>query len=299
MLLVVGATGPVGLGGEVCRRLRAAGRPVRAIARPSADPARVQQLRDLGVELVPGDLKDRASLDAACRGVSAVVACATTTLSRQPGDSIAAVDGRGQLQLVDAACVAGVARYVFVSLSGNIDEDSPLVRAKRAVERHLQKSGLPYAILRPSYFMEVWLGPALGFDLAKARVRIFGSGERPVSWVSLPDVATFAVQALDNPAAHSAVLELGGPEAVSPNEVVRRAERLGGRPIQVERVPEEALRQQLATATDEFQQAFTALMLDVAQGDAIDMAETRRAFPVPLTSVDDYLRRVVPAASGG
>ena len=56
MNLVVGATGPVGLGFEICRRLRQAGQPVRAIARPTANPERVAELRRLGVELLPGDL---------------------------------------------------------------------------------------------------------------------------------------------------------------------------------------------------------------------------------------------------
>lgn len=295
MILVVGATGPVGLGGEICRRLLRAGKPVRAIARPTADPARVESLRQLGVELVAGDLKDRDSLDAACRGVSAVVSSATTTLSRQPGDTIAAVDQEGQLQLVDAARAAGVPRFLYVSYSGNIDVDSPLTTAKRTVERHLQRSGMTYTILRPSSFMEVWLGPALGFDIAGGQVRIVGAGDRPVSYISLFDVAQFAVESLDHPAARNAVLELGGPAAVAPNAVVRLAEELSGRHFQVERVPEQALRAQCAAATDPLQQSFAALMLDLAQGDEIDMGVTLQTFHVPLTSVEDYVRRVIAA----
>ena len=185
MILVVGATGPVGLGFEICRRLRLAGRPVRAIARPSADQGRVAELQRLGVELAPGDLKDRRSLDAACSGVVAVISSATTTLSRQPGDTIAAVDQEGQLQLVDAARAAGVPRFVYVSYSGNLDVECPLTTAKRAVERHLQRSGMAYTILRPSVFMEAWLGPALGFDILNGQVRLYGTGERPISYLSL------------------------------------------------------------------------------------------------------------------
>ena len=296
MILVVGATGPVGLGFEICRRLRQAGRPVRAIARPNADQGKVAELWRLGVELAPGDLKDRRSLDAACSGVVAVISSATTTLSHQPGDTIPAVDQEGQLQLVDAARAAGVPRFLYVSYSGNFDDNSPLTTAKRTVERRLQRSGMAYTILRPSFFMEAWLSPALGFDIPSGQVRLYGSGERPISYISLFDVAQFAVTALDHPLARNAVLEIGGPAAVAPVAIVRLAEELSGRPFQVEKVPEEALRAQMAATTDPLQQSFAALMLGMAKGDTIDMREQQRTFAIPLTSVEEYVRRVLAGA---
>ncbi len=132
MNLVVGATGL--LGGEICRQLRQAGKPVRALTRPTADPLKVEQLKRLGATLVQGDVKDRASLDAACRGATAVITTASTTFSRQAGDSIRTVDQDGQQQLVDAAKAARVSRFVYVSYSHNIDVDCPLTTAKRTVE---------------------------------------------------------------------------------------------------------------------------------------------------------------------
>jgi uncharacterized protein YbjT (DUF2867 family) len=61
MILVVGATGLVG--SDVCRRLAARGRPVRALVRATSDPAKVDALRALGVEVAHGDLHDPASPD--------------------------------------------------------------------------------------------------------------------------------------------------------------------------------------------------------------------------------------------
>src|SRR5436309_6720711 len=110
MNLVIGATGL--LGGEICRQLRQAGKPVRALTRATADPVKVEQLKRSGATLVQGDLKDRVSLDAACRGVATVITTASTTFSRQAGDSIQTVDLEGQLRLVDAASAAGVSRLV-------------------------------------------------------------------------------------------------------------------------------------------------------------------------------------------
>ena len=129
MILVAGATGI--LGGEICRRLAAAGEGVRALVRPTANPDAVARLRAVGAELAEGELRDRASLDAACRGVSAVVSTATTTLSRQPGDDITVTDRDGQLALVEAARAAGVGRFVYVSYSGQLGGDDPLTRWRR------------------------------------------------------------------------------------------------------------------------------------------------------------------------
>ena len=110
MDLVVGATGM--LGREVCHLLRQRGRSVRALARESSDPAAVDRLRRLGAEIVLGDLKDRASIEAACHGVDTVITTASSTLSRQPGDSIATVDRQGQLDLIAAAEAASQQRRV-------------------------------------------------------------------------------------------------------------------------------------------------------------------------------------------
>ena len=51
-------------------------------------------------------------------------------------------------------------RFVFVSFSGGICGDDALTVAKRDVEARVRESGMTFTILRPSYFMEVWLGPA-------------------------------------------------------------------------------------------------------------------------------------------
>jgi len=76
------------LGGEICRRLAAAGAPVRALVRATSDPAKVEALQALGVELAQGNLCDRASLDAACQGVRAVISTASSMpFCYQPGEN--------------------------------------------------------------------------------------------------------------------------------------------------------------------------------------------------------------------
>jgi len=210
MTLVVGATGA--LGTEICRRLESSGKPFRAMVRTSSDPAKKETLKQLSGGVTEADLKDRASLDRACGGATAVITTSTAILSQQQDDTFDAVDLHGQMHLIDAARAAKVGHFVFVSVSGNVLKhgDNPLFNAKQAVENHLRKSRLTYTILRPTFFMEVWLSPPLGFDFVNAKTTIYGSGENKISYISLHNVADFAVEAVSNPAAQNAVLELGG-----------------------------------------------------------------------------------------
>jgi NADH dehydrogenase len=214
-------------------------------------------------------------------------------LSRQEGDSIESVDRQGQLNLIEAAEEAGGKHFILISFP-NVDIDFPLQAAKRAVEDRLRRGRMTYTILRSTFFTEVWLSPALGFDAAHATAQIYGGGHNKISWISFQDVAKFVAAAMDNPQAINAVIKLGGPDALSPLEVVRLAEQVIGKRVVVQHVPEEALRAQSSAASDPLQQSFAALMLYYARGDTIDMAETLRALPVRyLKSVREYLQATV------
>jgi len=294
MYLIVGATG--NLGGEICRRLAAEGKPIRVLVRTTTDQKKRERLTSYGVELVEEDVCDRTSLDAVCQGVKAVISTVSSIpFSYTPdANNIKTVDTEGLINLIEAAQAAGVQRFLYTSFT--MENDFPLRNAKREVEKRLKASELAYTILRPSYFMEAWLSPAVGFDYPNAKAQIYGSGENPISWISLIDVAKFTVESLDNPAARNATLELGGPEALSPAQVVKIFEELGGQAFEVQHVPEEALEEQQKAATDPMQASFTGLMRWYAQGDPIDMQATLAAFPVQLTSVRDYARRVFVAS---
>ena len=289
MLLVAGATGLVG--SAVCQELAGRGEKVRALVRTTSAKEKLEALRSGGAELCLGDLKDPDSLASACRDVDAVISTASSTLSRQAGDSIESVDATGQLNLVHAAQAANVTRFVFVSFRQPRDMSFPLAEAKRQVEEAI--SSLNFTIIQASWFMEVWLSPALGFDYPNRTARIYGSGANQISWVSFRDVAAMCALALRAPAADRRTIEFGGPESLSPLEVVARFERIGGQPFQLEHVPEQALRAQFDAATDPMQKSFAGLMLGYLYGDAIDMAPVVDQFGIHLTSVDDYARSVL------
>jgi uncharacterized protein YbjT (DUF2867 family) len=289
MILVVGATGMVG--SEICQRLSRRGEKVRALVRTTSSTEKVALLRKCGAEVCVGDLKDPDSLATACRGVNAVISTASSTLSRQAGDSIESVDDMGQLHLVEAAKFASVSRFVFVSFRRPAGISFPLADAKARVEHAITE--LNFTTIQASWFMEVWLSPALGFDYLNASARIYGSGTSPVSWVSFLDVAEMCVLALRHPAAERRTIEFGGPEALSPLEVVARFEDIGGKPFKLEHIPEEALRVQFREATDSMQKSFAALMLAYSSGDAINMTPIQEEFGIKLTNIDQFARIVL------
>lgn len=257
-----------------------------------SDRPRIQRKKRRLVNLVAN------SLDRACAGATAVITTPTAILSQQHGDTFESVDLRGQMQLVDAACAAKVGHFIFVSVSGNLLKhgDNPLCAAKQAVENHLRQSGLTYTILRPTFFTEIWLSPHLGFDFANAKATIYGSGENEISYISLHNVADFAVAALSNSAARNAVLELGGPETLTQLEVVRIFEEIAGRAFEKQFVPEEALQARKAAATNPVERTLADLTLAAARGERIDMGETFKKFSVRPRLVREYAKAVMHGA---
>jgi uncharacterized protein YbjT (DUF2867 family) len=286
MILVVGGTGHLGM--EVCRRLVKGDEPVRATVRRTSNPESLDQLRGLGIELVNGDLADRASLDAACAGVDSVISSASSISSRV-GSYIATVDLEGQRNLVGAAKGAGVDRFLFITLSGNMTTDSPLNRAKRTIEAEIRASGLGYTILRSSFFMEYWLSPLIGFDYPNRKATIFGAGDNKSTWITIGDVAQSAASAINNPAARDQVIEIGGPEALSPNAALRIFEEVRGAPFEVQYVPEAALEATLDGTDDAHTQSVTALSLDFAHGDVVDTQKMTTLLPFQRTTVRQYV----------
>ena len=290
MILIVGSTGLVG--NEICTQLAEQKMPFRALVRKDSNPDKVNHLKSLGAEIVVGDLKDPASLAAACADIEKVISTASCTFSMRDGDSIATVDRQGQLNLVEAAKNAHVKQFVFISFGDNPDNAFPLSEAKRAVEHALGESGMNWSSLQASYFMEVWLSPALGFNYPQSQARIYGDGDNKVSWISYKDVARLAVAALDNNYAENRTLAIGGPEPLSPKQVVNIFEKTFGTAFTLEHLPKEALLQQKKAATNPLEESFASLMIQYADGDNMDMSGIMKQVGVNLTSVESYAAAV-------
>lgn len=286
MNLLVGSTGL--LGGMIARKLRARGAPLRVMVRRSSDYASLQ--RD-GAEIVFGDLKDPSSLEAACRGVKSVI---TTANAAQRGgeDTIASVDLAGNRALIDAAKKAGVEHFVFVSAAA-VDEKSPvpLFVAKAKAEAHLRDSGVPWTILAPHAFMEVWFPTIIGSALAAGKpVALIGGGKTRRSWVAVDDVASLATAAVGNPAAVRQRIVLGGPEALSWSDLVAETSRIIGRELPVQNLQPG---QPIPTLPPPIDQFIGFLLAGLEQqDDVVDSTSTARTYAISLTPARTVLKRL-------
>jgi uncharacterized protein YbjT (DUF2867 family) len=283
MKLVVGATGQ--LGGLIARQLLRHDTDVRVLVRPNST---YQPLVDAGALPALGDLKDRASLDAALQGVDVVITTANAVAATGT-DTIESVDLLGNRNLIEAARAAGVGQFVFISALGCTPDSSvPFMRAKGVTEEHLRASGMPFTILAPNFFMEVWIGGLVGLAVAEGRpVTLVGEGRRKHSMISLQDVAAFAVASVGHPAAINRYVALGGPQALSWREVVACYEQLLRRAVGIETLPPGKLVPGLPPIA-------SGLMAAMDTYDSpLDMAETARLFGVELTSVEAFARRTL------
>jgi NADH dehydrogenase len=279
MILVVGSTGL--LGGAVVRRLLENNAQVRVLLRGETAAM-------AGTEAVHGDLKDRASLDAACAGVTTVITTANSA-QRSGEDNVATVDLQGNVSLIDAAARAGVRQFIFVS-AAYVDESSPvpLFAAKARAEKHLRASGMQWTVIAPHVFMDVWFPMIIGSALAAGRpVPLVGGGQRRHSFIAVADVAAFAAAAVEHDAAMNQRLMLGGAEALSWTEVVAKTSDLVGRRLEIETL---APGSPIPTLPPPIDQVIGNLAAGLEQQDVIiDTSATARTFGVTLTPAETVL----------
>jgi NADH dehydrogenase len=288
---VIGGTSKVG---QVLVPLALRSRKVRVATRaPGSEVARA--LGAAGAELVTADLRDPASLERALRGVTQVVASAHGFPGSR-GNDVQSVDLAGHHALIEAAGRAGVERFLYVSAVGaRPDAEVDLFRAKWEIEQRLASSALPWTSLRATAFMEFWAELVGRPVLQKGSTVILGGGRNPINFVSAGDVARLALTLLDDPGAVREVVELGGPENLSMEEVAERFGRAAGRAPRVRRVPLPVLRLLRATLGRAVRPAGRVLGASIVtdtEDMTFDPSPTLARWPMRLTSLDEVISRM-------
>jgi UDP-glucose 4-epimerase len=219
-ILVTGATGKIG--SRLSTHLAERGDQVRALVR---DATRAAKLREHGIELAEGDLIHAASLEAAVRGVDAVVHCAAF-FRGATAEQAHEVNDVGTRQLAIAARAAAVNRFVFTSTAlvygptggRPAREDAPCApidaypASKLAAERFLlAMEGLDVRVLRLPFVY----GDG---DPHIAEVIPFMRGFPPAQRMSMShhaDVAQAVARLLDTPSPVHRVYNVVDDEAPS------------------------------------------------------------------------------------
>ncbi|MHB8377617.1 MAG: SDR family oxidoreductase [Dehalococcoidia bacterium] len=226
MIFVSGGTGFVG--SAVVRELLRRAQPVAVLGR---DAAKVRERCGEQVEPRVGDVRDPETLAGAMAGAEVVVNAVQFPNSpienRRKGWTFEDVDLKGTRNQVDAAKAAGVRRFVYVSGVGAArDADKHWFRYKWEAETYLRDSGLEWVIVRPTWVYgpgDVSLNRFLGFARLLPFIPMFGSGEQAMQPVFIDDVGRVLADAALLPEAANTLFELGGPDVMTMNEVVKTA----------------------------------------------------------------------------
>jgi uncharacterized protein YbjT (DUF2867 family) len=286
LILVVGATGD--LGGAITRILLSKGKSVRVLVRPQSN---YQPLIDAGAQAVMGDMKNRSSLEPACKGVEVLITTATSA-KRGGDDNPKTVDLEGNRNLIDAAKAGGVKQFIFVSANiAHPNSPIPLMQAKGVSEEYLRVSGVSYTIIAPDAFMEVWVALVVGIPAASGKpVTFVGTGNRKHSFISAVDVANFIIASINNPAAMNQKLVIGGPEPLSFRDTVAVFERVLGHDIPVQSIP-------IGQPVPCFLDAMAQFLGGFDSYDSpIDMSGLSRTFGIRLTSLEEFAKGFMTSA---
>jgi NADH dehydrogenase len=287
VILVAGGTGR--LGTLIVRRLEARGLAVRVLTR---DRRRAVHLEGRGVEVIEGDVRAAGSLGAALAGVRTVVS-AIHGFGDIGGVSPTSVDRDGNRHLIDAAVAANAAVVLMSIVGASAGHPIELFRMKYAAEQYLRASSAPWTIVRATAFAEFWLDLLAQTAGSSGRPVIFGRGTNAINFVSVSDVAALAERAVVDPSARGSILEIGGPQNLSFNELAADLQRTSGRTAAPRHVPRPMLHL-LATALRLVQPNRSRQIRAAISMDTIDLTfapvDFRRRFPeLPLTSLADVL----------
>ncbi|MDH3733094.1 MAG: NAD(P)H-binding protein [Gemmatimonadota bacterium] len=236
LVLVAGGTGF--LGSAIVEQLLGHRRVV--VLSRGGDRARGRLRERFGpeaVELRTGDVTAPQTLDEALADVDTVVQCVqfpgSPVEAPARGRTFLEVDAAGTRALVDGAVRAGVRKLVYLSgVGADEGSDRAWFRAKGLAERAVRESGLAFSIVRPSWTFgpgDVSLNRFV--DLIKAIPFIFpqlGPGTQRINPVFVDDVGRLVRETVVGAAADGQILEIGGREVMTMDEVIRRtADALG------------------------------------------------------------------------
>ena len=232
MFAITGITGNVG--GEVARNLLAAKQPVRGVAR---DVGKCAAWAKQGCEIVGADINDVAALTSAFKATEGVFVLVPPNFDPSPDFREARAIAVTLRKALDAARPSKV---VYLSTIGAQAAQPNLLTQHTIIERALGDLPVPITFLRPGWFMEnsSWdVAPAMSSGVIASFLQPL---DKPKPMVATADIGRVAAALLQETWSGHRVVELEGPQRVTPHEIAATFSRLLGRPVKMEVVPRDS-----------------------------------------------------------
>ena len=196
----------------------------------SRSPAKLSDFAERGAQVRAGDFHDPVSLESAFAGAQKVLVISTDRIGARV---------EGHKAAIDAAVAAGARSVVYTS-GINPSDTNPIgvMWEHRQTEDHLRAAASGWTILRNSIYAEILLG---GADAALASgTLVTNEGEGRVSYVNRDDCAAAAAAVLASEGHDGRIYDITGPESLSQSDVAGLYAELGGRPVEVVHVDDDA-----------------------------------------------------------
>jgi uncharacterized protein YbjT (DUF2867 family) len=134
--------------------------------------------------------------------------------------------------------------------------------------------------------------------MAQRKVVLFGHGRNPRNFVAAEDVARFALLALHDPALAGEAIDIGGPDNLTPMDVVQLYEDLTGQQARITRIPLTVPRVAyplLRPLHPGISQVLQLAILAETTDQSFDVLPLQQRFGIPLTRLEDWARHRIPS----
>lgn len=243
MILITGATGFVGR--ALVEQLTKSGLPVRVLLPAHGSRSSRRHLPET-VTVIPGSIHDADSLHQAMSGVHTVFHLASAQWWGRRRD-LDEIDVKGTRNVITAGRSARIGRLMYMShLGASPSSAFMLLRAKGQAEELVKSSGLAYTIFRSG----IVFGPEDTFVngialLLRTNPLVFvepGNGEGLLHPIFIDDLVQGLVRSLENLNTVDQVVEVGGPEYMTFDEMSRTVMRVTGAPRMIASLPPHLMR---------------------------------------------------------
>ncbi len=296
-IVVAGGTGL--LGRAISSALLDAGHEVTVASRSQDrnDPI------DPRARWVRADVTDPSTLAPALAGADAIVDAVqfpnSPVENPKKGLTFERIDLGGTKNLVDGAKTAGVPRFIGISGVGAAEDAKyHWLRFKWAEEEHIKRSGVPFTILRGSWIYgprDVSLNRFLGFARFLPFIPIVGDGKTKINALFIDDLAAHVVAAVERDDLRGRIFEIGGPDILTMDQVVRAALAAAGKKRLLVHQPVWLMKAVASVAQHVPGRPLTPDAIDFITMDGIaDNGPLVEAFGIRLTPIAEGLATYLP-----